>query len=111
MLAVQVTLRYSGKSLGRLMLPVQLHVRDGRRLRLDICADCVPASQQAVYLPGAPAPNEDGALALRPVAIGDAQPPMQMFSIWNVGASLMHWSVDEQLLEALKEQNWGCAAL
>ena len=68
---MQVTLRYSAKAPGVLTCPLQLHVMNGRRLRLDVAAECVAAAgYPAVQLPGSHSPNADSMLVLKPVAIG-----------------------------------------
>ena len=105
---LQVAFTYSAKVLGRHSLPVQLHVTDGRRLRIDLCAEAIEASQQTMHLPGAQEPRAHGTLTLQPVEIGTMQPPMQMFSMRNAGAVTASWALDLGPLEALAAANWGC---
>lgn len=106
-----MTLHYAAKAFGEHTLPVQLMVTDGRRVRLDLSARCVPAAQPCGHLPGAAEPGKDGTLVLAPVAIGAEHPPLQMWSLRNAGAEAMQWAVDLSPLTELCKQNWGYARL
>jgi hypothetical protein len=77
-------------------------------LRLDLQARAVERTLEILHLPGSSAPAMDGSLVLRPIAIGDMQPPMQMFSFRNAGAHALPWRVDLRPLKALAIANWGC---
>jgi cilia- and flagella-associated protein 65 len=105
---LQVTLSFIAKALGEHSLPIQLQITDGRRLRLDLQAQAVEHSAKIVQLPGSPAPAMDGNLVLQPVAIGDLQPPMQMFSFRNAGVQGISWHLDLRPLQELVLANWGC---
>lgn len=104
----QVQLTFAGKALGRLEMPVQLHVQRGRRLRLDISGTCIAPEAPACTLPGASEPNADGRLVLQPVAIGEMRPPLQMWSFQNAGCSMMHWALDLSGLDTLAAEHCGC---
>ena len=103
-----VRVSFSGKALGRLQMPAQLLVERGRRLRLDLSGMCTAPDAQTVLLPGAPEPNAVGSLQLKPVAIGEAHPPLQMWSFRNVGTAAMHWALDTAPLAALAGEHCGC---
>jgi hypothetical protein len=105
---MQITLHYSAEALGTHSLPLQLQIKDGRRLCLLLAAHCVESNTQQVFLPGAQLPSHDGRLKLHDVQLTDDKPPMQMFSIHNTGPAELNWQLDLQPLEQLKKDNWGC---
>lgn len=107
LLALQLTMTYTGGALGIHSLPVQLHITDGRRLRLDLIGACVPDATQLAHLPGASAPGGNGTLQLRPVRVASHRPPLQMFRFQNAGPATMHWRLDLSPLQALKQKSFG----
>ena len=108
--SLQVRLSFRAKARGRLEMPVQLLVEHGRRLRLDLSGTCITPEAPACALPGAREPNTDGRLVLKPVAIGEMRPPLQMWSFRNAGCSMMHWALDTADLDELAAEHCGCAA-
>ena len=105
---MQITMYYTAEALGTHSLPLQLQIKDGRRLRLDLVARCVEHSTQQAFLPGAQLPSQDGTIQLRDVQLADDKPPMQMFSIQNTGPAELCWKLDLQPLDQLKKDHWGC---
>lgn len=105
---MQITMHYTAEALGTHSLPLQLQIKDGRRLRLDLVARCVEHSTQQAFLPGAQLPSQDGTIQLRDVQLADDKPPMQMFSIQNTGPAELCWKLDLEPLQQLKKDNWGC---
>jgi hypothetical protein len=106
--AVQVTFVYTGTVPGDYSLPVQLLIVGGRRLRLDLTGCCKAMGFAEVHLPGTGEPGCDGSITLQPVALGDASPPLQMFTFWNSGSCEVRWRVDLSDLARLREENWMC---
>jgi hypothetical protein len=104
--AVQVTFVYTGTVPGVYSLPVQLLVVGGRCLRLDLTGCCKAMGFAEVHLPGTGEPGCDGSITLQSVALGDASPPLQMFTFWNSGSCEVRWRVNLSDLARLCEGNW-----
>jgi hypothetical protein len=102
-------MHYTAEALGTHNLPLQLQIRGGRRLRLDLVACCVEGSTQQAFLPEALLPGQDGRIKLRDVKLAEDMPPMQMFSMHNTGPAELTWKLNLEPLHQLKKANWGCA--
>lgn len=106
---MQISMHYSAEALGTHTLPLQLQIKGGRRLRLDLFAQCVEHSTQQAFLPEAEFPGKDGRVTLHDVHLSDDKPPLQMFSFHNTGPAELNWRLDLSPLEQMKQDNWGCA--
>eukprot|EP00899_Mesostigma_viride_P006244 jgi/Mesvir1/15620/Mv03228-RA.1 len=97
---VHIALTYRHEHYGVHTLPYLLEVDKGKRLRIDMLGRTLGPSDK--YIEFASKVHH-----LRPVAIGDAQPPLQGVEIRNAGATPVTVQLDTTPLEQLAAASYG----
>ena len=100
----QLAVTYQHEVLGTHVVPLLLAVKHGKRVRMDLLARTLPADLPLLVLPAAES-------VLRPVAIGDTEPPLQAVELRNGGPAPLRYRLDPAPFAALKAESYDFAVL
>lgn len=86
---------------GAYCLPLFLRVKDGKQLQLQLSAQAVARSAQLAL-----AVRGSHSCQLAAAPIGELQPPLQQYALYNAGPAPLQYSLDTSPLQELAKQNY-----
>jgi hypothetical protein len=99
--AMQVCIRFNPVAEGAYCLPLFLRIKDGKQLQLQLSAQAVaPSAQLALAVRGS------YSCQLTAAPIGELQPPLQQYSLYNAGPAPLQYRLDTTPLQDLAKQNY-----
>lgn len=99
--SAQVCIRFNPVAEGAYSLPMFLRVKDGKQLQLQLSAQAVaPSAQLALAVRGS------YSCQLTAAPIGELQPPLQQYSMYNAGPAPLQYMLDSSPLQQLAKQNY-----
>jgi len=94
-----VRLTYQHKFAGLHILPVLLDIQEGKRLCLKLTGRSLRQNERHLHF-------INNTHAFQPVAIGDADPPVQYYELRNLSSDLVQYKLDSTALQKLQQDNY-----
>lgn len=96
-----VTLTYSHTLIGTNRLPVLFKVMRGREILVNFIGVTVDPDSYYVHF-------ANTRHLFEPVPVGGSSPPIQVYELYNGGATLVKYELDKEPLAQVQAQNYGC---